>query len=98
MPTTFHRARRLLAAGAIAGVAVFGVAACENTGEGEGGSVDTEEMTEEPMDEEMSEEPMEDGMEDSEEDSMDGDSMEEDMSEEDSMDGDMDEESMDDEG
>jgi hypothetical protein len=87
MPTTFHRARRLLAAGAIAGVAVFGVAACENTGEGGGGSVDSEEMSEEPM---------EDGMEESEEmtDDMSEEPMEEDMSEEDSMEEDMSEEPM----
>ncbi|MEU0489708.1 hypothetical protein ABZ249_10790 [Nocardiopsis sp. NPDC006139] len=104
MPTTFHRARRLLAAGAIAGVAVFGVAACENTAEG--GPVDTEEMSEEPMDDEMSEEPMEDGTEESGEmtddmsgdDSMSEEPMEDDMSEEDPMDGEMSEEPMDDEG
>ncbi|MFY7065096.1 hypothetical protein ACOQFV_04480 [Nocardiopsis changdeensis] len=95
MPTTFHRARRLLAAGAIAGVAVFGVAACENTGEG--GPVDTEETSEEPMEDGTEESGgMTDDM--SEDDSMSEEPMEDDMSEEDPMDGEMSEEPMDDEG
>lgn len=77
MSTTFHRARRLLAAGAIASTAVFGLAACENT-TGGGDTVDSEEMTEEPMEE------SEEMTDDMTEESMDGD-MEDDMSEDDDM-------------
>ncbi|GAA1452088.1 hypothetical protein [Nocardiopsis tropica] len=88
MPTTFHRSRTLLAAGAIAVTAVLGLAACENTAGGEGDSVDSEEMTDD-MSEEMTEESGEDDMSE--------DPMGDDMSEE-PMDEGMDEEPMDDEG
>ncbi|MEU0238567.1 hypothetical protein ABZ234_12825 [Nocardiopsis sp. NPDC006198] len=96
MPTTFHRSRTLLAAGAIAVTAVLGLAACENTAGAEGDSVDSEEMTDGPADDDMSEE-MSDDMseemtEESGEDDMSEDPMGDDMSEE-PMD-----EGMDDEG
>ncbi|CAL9490784.1 hypothetical protein SUDANB121_03248 [Nocardiopsis dassonvillei] len=83
MPTTFHRARRLLAAGAVAATAVLGLAACENT-TGGGETVDSEEMTEEPLEEDMggSEEMTDDMTEESMDGEVSGDDMEGDMSEE----------------
>jgi len=96
VPTT-KQLSRLVAAGAISLVAVFGLAAC-NDSEGSGGdTVENEEMSEEPMEDEMeesddmSEEPMEEDMDgDMEEEPMSEEPMEEDMDEE--MDGDMEDE------
>ncbi|MGW9349936.1 hypothetical protein [Nocardiopsis flavescens] len=60
MTTNLHRARRLLAAGAIGMTAVLGLAACENTTPGGDGTVDSEEMSEQPMEDGMSEDSMDD--------------------------------------
>ncbi|MFD3688912.1 hypothetical protein ACFWTE_29315 [Nocardiopsis sp. NPDC058631] len=88
VPTT-KQLSRLVAAGAISLVAVFGLAAC-NDSEGSGGdTVENEEMSDEPMEDEMEE------SDDMSEESMDEEPMEEEMEEEpmeEEMDGDMEDE------